>query len=68
MNHALMGAEQQKEYIGALSPRQQTQREQLTVRKSALESQLERVNHALEMLDKYPDFEIVMNAVMQANY
>ena len=65
-------AKQQMEagYAGAqlMNPSRPTQRETLERRKAELSEQLRRVEHALEMLDKNPGFEEVMNAVMQATY
>jgi len=66
----LVKQQAEQAYLGGANcaPRRLTQREQLASRKVALTDQLEKVNHALEMLDKNPGFEEVMNAVMQANY
>lgn len=70
MYDELVKQQAEQAYLGGntCAPRRLTQREQLAQRKLALTDQLEKVNHALEMLDKNPGFEEVMNAVMQANY
>lgn len=59
------GAYQEK---GFSQCRPSTHREMLIQKKAELEDKLDRVNDALNQLDKHPDFEEVMNAVVKATY